>query len=108
MRILKTTFGNKKQHKRYCLVFLTVYIIPDACTLLHASLKAIGHFPVKEGYSNMGIGCPIQLYQQICKQTSTPGIWQQRGTAAARGISDAFHPAANLKPGNSPFLQHKA
>lgn len=57
----------------------------------------------------MRIGCPIALYQQICKRSSTPGIWQQRATAAARGTSDAFHPAANLKPGNRPFfLQHKA
>lgn len=72
------------------------------------SPKAIDHFTVKEGYSNMRIGCPIVPYQQICKRSSMPGIWQQRGTAAARGTSDAFHPAANLKPGNSLFLQHKA
>lgn len=52
----------------------------------------------------MRIGCPILLDQQICKRSSTPGIWQQRDTAAARGTSDAFHPAANLKPGNSPFF----
>lgn len=52
----------------------------------------------------MRIGCPIMLYQQICKRSSTPGIWQHRDTAAARGTSDAFHPAANLKPGNSPLF----